>query len=108
MTPAIVLLTVAAPALADPPASWHVTDHVSAMHVLMLLLFIPLALFVVITLLVYVPSLARGEKYQPGRSWHNEAEWFGGPTEGVEATDKVDAAAIESGQERRGGASARW
>jgi hypothetical protein len=103
------LVSVApAPALADAPDTWPQPPHVSVLHVLVLLGAVPLGLFVLITLLVYLPSTVRGQRYQPGLAWRNESEWFGGPRDGVEAADHVEPAAIEASDRDRGGASARW
>ncbi len=108
LTPAALAL-MAAPAFADTPATWADPDPVSALTALMIIVIIPAGLFLVISLLVYVPSMARGEKYTPGLAWRNESEWFGGPTGGVEAADKAEPQAIEGTTETdRGGASARW
>ena len=105
----VALALVAAPAFADTPAKWPDAEPVSALHAMLILVAFPLGLFVIITLLVYVPSLARGEKYTPGLAWRNENEWFGGPRGGVEAAEKAQPEAIEGVQETgRGGASARW
>ncbi len=106
LTPAVLLVTTAGPALAAAPEQWPTEPHVSAMHALLIYLFIPGGLALLISLLVYVPSLARGQKYQPGLAWRNEPEWFGGPREGVDATDESETADGETGE--RGGASARW
>lgn len=110
LTPAILVTIAAGPALAAPPESWEAPEPVSTLEALLLLVGIPVALFVVIALLVYVPSMARGEKYTPGLAWRNENEWFGGPRSGIEAADKQEPEAIGSGGEDtgRGGASARW
>ncbi len=75
---------------------------------LLVFLLIPAGLFALITLLVYVPSMARGQKYQPGLAWRNEPEWFGGPRGGVEAADEADQATAGDQAGERGGASARW
>jgi len=108
LTPA-VLVSLAAPALAEAPETWTDPEPVSSLHALLILVAIPLALFVGISLLAYVPSMARGEKYTPGLAWRNENEWFGGPRGGVEAADRAEPDAIESAEEsHRGGASARW
>lgn len=108
LTPA-VLLSLGGPALAAAPESWANPDHVSTLHALLILVVIPAALFVIITFLVYVPSMARGEGYTPGLAWRNENEWFGGPRGGVEAADDADPQAIEGlHEDDRGGASARW
>ena len=108
LTPAVLVSLAAAPALAVAPDSWPQPDKVSTLHVLVLLAGVPLGLFVLITLLVYVPSAARGQRYQPGLAWRNENEWFGGPTDGLEAADKTEPAAVEAAEHDRGGASARW
>lgn len=110
LTPAVLLATAAGPALAAAPEQWPTEPHVSAMHALLIYLIAPGGVALLITLLVYVPSLARGQKYQPGLAWRNEPEWFGGPREGVDAADKAAAEAAASGtaSDERGGASARW
>ncbi len=101
----MLLATTAGPALASAPDTWPVEPHVSAWHALLVYLIIPGGLFALITLAVYVPSLARGQKYQPGLAWRNEPEWFGGPGEGVGAAEKDEPAGED---DDRGGASARW
>jgi hypothetical protein len=108
LTPAILVVT-GGPALAEAPQQWGPQQPVNPLHAL-LLVAIPAGLFALITLLVYAPSMVRGEKYHPGLAWRNEPEWFGGPRGGVEAADKVDPQAIEPGSEgsQRGGASAHW
>jgi hypothetical protein len=108
LTPAVLLLAAATPALADAPATWERSPAVSPLHFLLIIVGIPAALFVLITLLVWVPSLAKGDRYQPGLAWRNEPEWFGGPSAGVEAAEKQDPAAIEATSEERGGARAQW
>jgi hypothetical protein len=107
LTPAVLAL-MAAPAFADTPERWADSDPVSVMHALLIIVIIPAALFLVISLLVLVPSLARGEKYTPGLAWRNENEWFGGPGDGVEAAEGARPEAIEGSETGRGGASARW
>lgn len=106
LTP-VALVALAAPALADAPTTWVDPEPVSTLYVLLILVGLPAALFLGITLLVYVPSMARGEKYTPGLAWRNESEWFGGPRGGIEAVDRAGPEAIEGAGER-GGASARW
>ncbi|HSE07897.1 MAG TPA: hypothetical protein VLB29_04465 [Nocardioidaceae bacterium] len=107
LAPVLVLPLVSAPALAAPPEAWPDTEPVGALDFLLVLLVFPLGLALVVAILAYVPSLTRGEKYTPGLAWRNENEWFGGPTEGLEAADKAEPQALE-GQSDRGGASARW
>lgn len=108
LVPAL-LAGMAVPAFADTPETWADTDPVSTMNVLLILVVFPLGLAAIIGLLVYVPSMARGDKYTPGLAWRNESEWFGGPRGGVEASDRARPAAIEGAKDTdRGGASARW
>ena len=107
LTPAVVLPLLSAPAFAAPPETWTDAEPVGGLDFLLLLLLIPLGLALLIMLLVYVPSMVRGQKYTPGRAWRSESEWFGGPKDGLEAADKVDLHA-EGAQTERGGASARW
>lgn len=109
LTPAALVLLASGPALAAAPQQWEPADSVSPLQFLLVLVLIPLGLFLAITVLALVPSMAKGEKYTPGHAWRSESEWFGGPRAGVEAVDKADPAAIEAGEESdRGGASARW
>jgi hypothetical protein len=112
--PAILVTLAASAAFAEPPETWEDTPSVSGLHVIVLLVIIPVALFLLIWLLVYIPSMARGERYKPGQAWRSEPEWFGGPRRGVEALEggehqhAVGAGASEEHGETRGGASARW
>jgi hypothetical protein len=105
-----VLVTTAGAAFAAPPDSWENTPHVSALHVLLLLGAIPLALFAIITLLVYLPSMTRGQR--PGEAWRGEPTWFGGPRGGLDAVDKAEQPALSDGAQgsgpSRGGDSGHW
>jgi len=68
---------------------------------------IPVAVSLIITFLVYLPSMIRGPRYRPGRPWTAGSVWFGGSTEAAEAArsagDTLPPATTEGG-----GASARW
>ena len=108
LIPAVGVTLLAAPALAGPPSTWQEAPPVSGFDMLLVLLIIPGAAFIAITLLVFVPSWARGQKYQPGQAWRGESTWFGGPQDGIEAADQVTPQAIEEARADRGGASARW
>ena len=66
-------------AYADAPDTWANNPPVSPLQVLLVIVIIPAGLFALITLLVYLPSMSRAEKYQPGQAWRGEATWFGGP-----------------------------
>jgi hypothetical protein len=109
ITPAVVVISLTDNAFAVPPETWQ-SQHTSTLHALLLLAGVPLLLFVVITLLVYLPSMRKGQSYQPGHVWRGEPEWFGGPRNGLEAADRAEPAAVGSGSgaETRGGASGRW
>jgi hypothetical protein len=101
--------TTAGTALAAPPDSWESPPSVSPLYIILVLGAIPLALFVVITLLVYLPSMTRGGRADEG--WRGEAEWFGGPREGLEAVDKAEQPrALSDGGagSSRGGDGGRW
>ncbi len=97
---------IAQPAVADVPEGWsEAPESVSALHALLLLGGVPLLLFVLISLAVYVPALARGERLAPGAAPIDD-EWFGGPRTG---TGELTSRATDSGHEKEtGGASGSW
>lgn len=102
---AAVVLT-AQPALADVPEGWSPNpDSVSALHALLLLGGVPLLLFVLIVLAVYVPALARGERLAPGAAPIDD-EWFGGPRAG--AGELTGRASGSDDEKETGGASGSW
>ncbi len=101
---AMVVLT-AQPARADIPEGWSDPDSVSALHALLLLGGVPLLLFLLISLAVYVPALARGERIAPGAAPIDD-EWFGGPRTG---TAELTGRHADLGHEKEtGGASGSW
>ena len=113
LVPAILVTSHTSSAFAEAPEQWEDNAAVSPLHVILMLVVIPVALFALITLLVYLPSMTKGQHYQPGHAWRNEAEWFGGPRGGVEApTGSAQPPAVGTGPDRdaadRGGASGRW
>ena len=111
--PAILVTLAASTAFAEPPETWEDTPSVSGLHVIVLLVIIPVALFMLIWLLVYLPSMMRGNKDQSSLARHGQAEWFGGPQGGLEAVDTADnrvqptAGAHDQGG-GRSGASGSW
>lgn len=108
LTPAAVLLTAVTPVMAAAPSQWEEAPAVSPLEVILVLVLIPGGLFLLISLLTYLPSMARGESsYQPGLAWRNEPEWFGGPRGGLERADNASPEALEAAGER-GGASGNW
>lgn len=102
----LLLGSVAAPALAAPPdgGPWEPTDNGSVLQNLLFLLGVPLLVFVVLALLVYLPSMVRRQSTAPELAFRDRAEWFGGPRKGVDATTDQGAGASTE----KGGASARW
>lgn len=104
MTPAAVLLLAAGPALAAPPATWADNPPVSGLHVLWLLVGIPLGLFLLITFLVYLPSLIHRDHTRTGG---HDAEWFGSSSTGTPpSADTMLAGPVSD--TGRGGSSGRW
>src|SRR5690242_14172333 len=94
---------------ADAPDQWQNNPPVSPLHVLLVFVIAPLSLFVLITLLVYIPSMSKAESYQPGQAWRGEATWFGGPRGGLETVDaRAPAQTGPDSSSTRGGASGRW
>lgn len=92
---------LSSPAHADVPLGWSEPDEVSRLTVLWALVGIPVGLFLLITLLVYVPALVRGEK--AGSAGGADPEWFGGPVKGTE-----ELPAPDDENSKAGGASGRW
>ena len=107
---ALFVTGITGTAYADAPDTWEDSPAVSPLHALLVLALIPLGLFLLITLLVYIPSMTKAETYQPGQAWRGEPTWFGGPRGGLEATDSGSPAQLGSGEPEstRGGASGRW
>ncbi len=104
----VALVTLPVAALADAPESFTEAPEVSGLQFLIVLVLIPVALFVGITLLAALPSMIRDKGYEPGQSWRSEAEWFGGPRKGIDATDELTPAQIEAAETDRGGTSGQW
>lgn len=95
-------LLAAAPAGADVPEGWSDPEPVSALHAILVLGVIPLGLFVLIVLAVYVPAMVRGERVAPGAP-ALENQWLGGPRRTT-----AELAGPDSHESEAGGASARW
>ncbi|MCW2842703.1 MAG: hypothetical protein JWN22_619 [Nocardioides sp.] len=96
------VVAVAGPASADVPEGWSNPDDVSALHAILLLGGIPLLLFLLIVLAVYVPALIRGERVAPGSPAMDD-QWFGGPRQGT-----AELAGPDTDESEAGGASGRW
>jgi hypothetical protein len=105
LAPALLVTTTAGAAVAAPPDTWENPPSTSALFLIVVLGVIPVALFVVITLLVYLPSMSKGRGSSD--EWRGEPEWFGGPRGGLDAVDKAEQPALSDGS-GRGGDSGRW
>ena len=110
LTPALAVTVATGTAFASAPDTWENTPSVSPLHALLIIAIIPIGLFVLITVLVYVPSMVRGERYQPGQAWRSEPEWFGGPTQRPRRRRRGRPARGRPGRlrEHLGGTSGRW
>jgi hypothetical protein len=86
----------------DVPVGWDEPPDVNMVHALLLLVGIPLLMFIVITALVYVPAMVRGERVAPGQA-PVENQWLGGPRTGT-----AELKGPESEDAEAGGASGRW
>lgn len=95
------LVATAGPASAAIPEGWSDPDDVSALYAILLLGGVPLLLFLLIALAVYVPAMVRGERVAPGATTENQ--WFGGPRKGT-----AELAGPDSDESQAGGASGRW
>lgn len=110
LLPALVVTCATGTAFAEPPEQWEDGASISPLHVLLVFVVIPVALFVVISLLVYLPSMSSGSGYRPGEVWRGESEWFGGPRAGAGSVDPSQQAAVGAGERGsgKGGASGSW
>jgi hypothetical protein len=86
----------------DVPVGWSDPKDVNMVHALLILGAIPLGLFLLITVAVYLPSLVRGERIAPGQP-PVENQWLGGPRSGT-----AELKGPESQDADAGGASGRW
>jgi hypothetical protein len=91
----------------------------SAMKVLGIYIGIPVGLFLLIALLVSIPSMIRGPRYRPGKEWQATPEWYGAPGEvegeahgelgAGDAHGELTGTVVEPAAESDGGGtSARW
>jgi hypothetical protein len=107
----VTLAEAGSRSLALPPEDWPNPPEMSTLHAILLFVGVPALIFVVITLLVLAPSLARGPRYRPGQDWDAQPEWLSGgeieppATPGNRQLTAGEATDIEPEQ---GGASARW
>lgn len=96
-----VTLLLAQPALAATPG-WR-GSGLTSLQVLGIFVGIPLAMFVVITLLfVLLPSWAGETRHRPGPGSTVEPAWFAGPADGQRSVEVAEPS------QDGGGASASW
>ena len=93
---------LAAPAQADVPEGWSDPDEVDRLHALLYLGGIPILLFLVIVVAVYVPAMIRGERLLPDHTGA-EAQWLGGPDQAATQLPAHEAAKSPTGR-----ASGSW
>ncbi len=81
----------------------------SALHVLLVFVGIPLLVILTVSLLVYAPSWVKGPRYRPGQSWEATSEWFG-TVATARAPTTAPAAGVSAAAPSTvsGGASADW
>lgn len=98
----VALVALAGPASADVAVGWAEVDDVDPWHALMVIAVLPLALGLIITAMIYLPALIRGERVAPNAP-AVENQWIGGPRRST-----AELAAPDSDESQAGGASARW
>jgi hypothetical protein len=97
-----LLVATAGPAGADVPEGWSDPEPVDPWHALLVLGGIPLLIFLVITALVVIPGIVKGERFTPGGQ-ATQDQWFGGPRRGT-----AQLPAPDGEESQAGGASGRW
>jgi uncharacterized RDD family membrane protein YckC len=97
-----IVVAVAGPAGADVPEFWSNPDPVDPWQAVLLFVGVPLLLFLVITALVVIPGVIKGERFTPGGQ-ATQDQWFGGPSKGTAALPAPD-----NDESKAGGASGRW
>jgi hypothetical protein len=92
---------LAGPAMAEVPNGWAPDTDMSWGHLLVIIFAIPIGLAIVISLLVALPGLVKGEGLTGGHV--AGGQWLGGPRKGTS-----ELAGPDSEHSQAGGASARW
>jgi hypothetical protein len=111
---AATLVLTAGPAAADAPNDLlgpgegaDLSSGISTGEALLLLVGGPLAILLLIALLVWLPGMARSDRYRPGKAWGAAPVWFLGPREPVAAVEAVQVTGLPA-HVVRGGASGSW
>lgn len=107
VTVGLTLGSLAGPALAAPPEAWETPDNGSMLDNLLFLVGVPILVFVLLALLVYLPSMMRRQSTEPALAFRDRPEWFGGPRKGVESAGGSTAAG-DAAASGKGGAGVRW
>ena len=102
-TAAALVSGLALPASAEAPEGWSNPEKVDPLHALLVLGGIPLALFILIGLAVYLPSVLRGEGIAPTQA---EDHWLGGSHKTAGELQSAQAGRTES--DETGGGSGSW
>ncbi|WP_028642904.1 hypothetical protein [Nocardioides sp. URHA0020] len=97
-----LVVVAGGPAGADVPEGWSDPAAVDPWEAVLLLVGVPLLLFLVITALVVIPGVIKGERFTPGGQ-ATQDQWFGGPSKGTAALPAPD-----NDESKAGGASGRW
>jgi hypothetical protein len=99
----LLVMFSALPASADSLDDGEVSGKgLTVLQTLLIYVGIPAALFLIITLLVLAPGMARGPRYRPGLGWWAAPVWFNGPGD----ADTAVRGAVPTSE--AGGSSARW
>ncbi len=99
---AALVVAAGGPAGADVPEGWSNPSEVDPVEAVLLLVGVPLLLFLVITALVVIPGVIKGERFTPGGQ-ATQDQWFGGPSKGT-----TELPAPDNDESKAGGASGRW
>lgn len=102
-TAAALVPGLALPAGAEVPEGWSHPADVNGLHALLVLGGIPLALFILIGLAVYLPSVMRGEGIAPTQA---EDHWLGGSAKSAGELQSAQAGRTEA--DETGGGSGSW
>ena len=101
-TAAALVSGLAFPAGAEVPEGWSSPDKVNTLHAILLLGGIPLGLFILIGLAVYLPSVMRGEGIAPAQA---EDNWLGGSDK---SAGELQSASADRTDDEAGGGSGTW
>ena len=106
----LTVLLSAAPALAASPNSElgpregaDLSSGLSIGMAILLFVLLPALIMLGIAALVWLPGMAKADRYRPQRGWSAAPVWFAGPPDPVAAVETAEA-----GTDARGGASGSW